>query len=125
MKINTDAQSVHEIFGYKTKEDMIAKLLEPDHAAENKKEVAMISLTLKLIDLGPETTAVLLYVLNPLTGLSIQNIGDLLDYLDKSLNEEEVISMSSRIVVVGGMPPLATEEVLDRLKKIVADKSVK
>ncbi len=101
MEINTEAQSVCATFGYETEEAMIEKLMDLEYAVANKREIALATAMLKLQDLGTEPTMLLMIILGTLTGLKIRGPGELIDYFNKSLKEEELVLMCSRITMVG------------------------
>ncbi len=100
MKIITSAESIHEIFGYKTKNEMLKVLMDVEYLKANKTEAALIAILMKMEDMGVAPTTLLLLVLCSLTGLSINGPAELIEYFSKTMSESELVTLSAEITSI-------------------------
>ena len=96
LKIYTEAKTLYEMLGYKSEE----KLLEDSVKDENMRLGAFTGLIMLLMNRDMGITATLITFLRILTGVEIRTAGDMFDYLNKTLSDEEMVELAGRVIQV-------------------------
>ena len=96
MKINKDAGALHELFGF----DTASALLEKASDGTDKKFGSIVAIVAKMQRLDSSSTILTMLVVNTITGLKLETLGDFVEYLFSALSEEEAIMLGARVIKI-------------------------
>ena len=95
--INTDATTIHEMFNCSSIEDLRELGLKDERTA------ILASVMLMLEGFGIKTTLILIEFISIMLGRDIRSGGELLDYIDKSMNLDDLKKLVYMLDKIGDL----------------------